>query len=170
MVRPLDSCRPGKVSQMAGGGTTPTFCLLLARVWRLRSQEHGTDGGTNKLWDPRCFPLTCQVDHKLTLLKLRLVRLSMDQKDALTVLLTGRGEANFAPIIKRMAASQQLDFDLIGLKPEVGPNGQQFASTMMFKQKFLEDLVYTYDQADEIRIYEDRVKQYVFFPLGSLVS
>ena len=112
---------------------------------------------------PAVLPLTCQVDHKLTLLKLRLVRLSMDQKDALTVLLTGRGEANFASIIKRMVASQKLDFDLISLKPEVGPNGQQFASTMMFKQKFLEDLVYTYDQADEIRIYEDRVKQYVFF-------
>ncbi|KAJ5377584.1 uncharacterized protein N7496_004993 [Penicillium cataractarum] len=89
---------------------------------------------------------------------LRLVKLSMDQKDALTVLLTGRGEANFASLIKRMATSQKLEFDLIGLKPEVGPNGQQFASTMKFKQNFLEDLVYTYDQADEIRIYEDRVK------------
>lgn len=85
----------------------------------------------------------------------------MDQKDALTVLLTGRGEANFASIIKRMTASQKLEFDLIGLKPEVGPNGQQFSSTMKFKQNFLEDLVYTYDQADEIRVYEDRVKQYV---------
>ncbi|KAJ5886607.1 uncharacterized protein N7473_009281 [Penicillium subrubescens] len=89
---------------------------------------------------------------------LRLVKLSMDQKDALTVLLTGRGEANFASIIKRMAASQKLDFDLIGLKPEVGPNGQQFATTMKFKQNFLEDLLYTYEQADEIRVYEDRVK------------
>ncbi|KAJ5153122.1 uncharacterized protein N7482_009600 [Penicillium canariense] len=89
---------------------------------------------------------------------LRLVKLSMDQKDALTVLLTGRGEANFAPIIKRMAASKKLDFDLIGLKPEVGPNGQLFPTTMTFKQKFLEDLVYTYEQAEEIRIYEDRPK------------
>lgn len=85
--------------------------------------------------------------------------MSMDQKDALTVLLTGRGEANFAPLIKRMAASQKLEFDLIGLKPEVGPNGQQFPSTMVFKQKFLEDLMCTYNQAEEIRIYEDRPKQ-----------
>ncbi|KAK9860589.1 hypothetical protein MYU51_005657 [Penicillium brevicompactum] len=89
---------------------------------------------------------------------LRLVKMSMDQKDALTVLLTGRSEAGFAEIIKRMTASQKLEFDLIGLKPEVGPNGQRFASTMNFKQNFLEDLVLTYAQAEEIRVYEDRVK------------
>ncbi|KAJ5692470.1 hypothetical protein N7462_001893 [Penicillium macrosclerotiorum] len=88
----------------------------------------------------------------------RLVKLSMEQKDALTVLLTGRGEANFADLIKRMAASKGLEFDLIGLKPEVGPAGQRFSSTMTFKQQFLEELVYTYDEAEEIRVYEDRVK------------
>jgi hypothetical protein len=85
--------------------------------------------------------------------------MSMEQKDALTVLLTGRSEAGFADVIKRMTASQKLDFDLIGLKPEVGPNGQRFATTMNFKQNFLEDLVLTYEQAEEIRVYEDRVKQ-----------
>ncbi|OQD82003.1 hypothetical protein PENANT_c024G03973 [Penicillium antarcticum] len=89
---------------------------------------------------------------------LRLVRMSMEQKDALTVLLTGRSEAGFAGIIKRMVASQKLEFDLIGLKPEVGPHGQRFSSTMEFKQAFLEDLVLTYEQAEEIRVYEDRVK------------
>jgi hypothetical protein len=91
--------------------------------------------------------------------KLSLVRNSMEQKDALTVLLTGRSEAGFSDIIKRMVASQNLDFDLIGLKPEVGPSGQRFATTMKFKQDFLEDLVFTYEQAAEIRVYEDRVKQ-----------
>ncbi|KAJ5780571.1 hypothetical protein N7457_005731 [Penicillium paradoxum] len=89
---------------------------------------------------------------------LRLVRNSMEQKDALTVLLTGRSEAGFAEVIKRMVASQELEFDLIGLKPEVGPNSQRFATTMNFKQAFLEDLVLTYEQAEEIRVYEDRVK------------
>ncbi|CAG8231693.1 unnamed protein product [Penicillium salamii] len=89
---------------------------------------------------------------------LRLVKMSMAQKDALTVLLTGRSEAGFAETIKRMVASQDLEFDLIGLKPEVGPNGQRFATTMNFKQAFLEDLVFTYAQAEEIRVYEDRVK------------
>ncbi|KAJ5594198.1 uncharacterized protein N7459_000406 [Penicillium hispanicum] len=89
---------------------------------------------------------------------LRLVKLSMEQKDALTVLLTGRSEAGFVEIIKRMVDSQKLDFDLAGLKPEVGPNNQYFANTMKFKQIFLEDLVLTYDQAEEIRVYEDRVK------------
>ena len=91
--------------------------------------------------------------------QLRLVRLSMQQKDALTVLLTGRSEDGFGDIIKRMVASQKLEFDLIGLKPEVGPNNQRFPSTMVFKRTFLEDLVLTYDQAEEIRVYEDRPKQ-----------
>ncbi|KAJ5922264.1 hypothetical protein N7516_009967 [Penicillium verrucosum] len=89
---------------------------------------------------------------------LSLVRNSMEQKDALTVLLTGRSEAGFSETIKRMVASQNLEFDLIGLKPEVGPNGQRFATTMNFKQNFLEDLVFTYEQAAEIRVYEDRVR------------
>lgn len=91
----------------------------------------------------------------------QLVELSMKQKDALTVLLTGRGEANFADIVKRIVASRQLEFDLICLKPEVGPNNQQFASTMSFKQAFLEALIATYSQAEEIQVYEDRIKQLV---------
>lgn len=96
---------------------------------------------------------------QLTLSKLRLVRMSMEQKDAVTVLLTGRSESGFTDIIKRMTASQNLEFDLIGLKPEVGPSGQRFASTMNFKQAFLADLVLTYAQAEEVRVYEDRVQQ-----------
>ena len=88
-----------------------------------------------------------------------LVQLSMQQKDALTVLLTGRGEAGFADIIKRIVASRKLEFDLICLKPEVGPNNEHFASTILFKEAFLRELMLTYHQADEIRVYEDRVKQ-----------
>ncbi|KAL4739463.1 hypothetical protein BDV11DRAFT_187477 [Aspergillus similis] len=88
----------------------------------------------------------------------QLVELSMKQKDALTVLLTGRSEAGFADIVKRMVDSRRLEFDLICLKPEVGPNGQRFPSTMDFKQNFLSDIVLTYAQADEIRVYEDRPK------------
>ena len=56
--------------------------------------------------------------------KSALVRLSMDQTDALTVLLTGRAENNFADLIKRIIASKKLSFDMICLKPETGPNGQ----------------------------------------------
>lgn len=91
-----------------------------------------------------------------------LVELSMKQKDALTVLLTGRGEANFTDIVKRIVASKKLEFDLICLKPEVGPNGQQFSTTLSFKQSFFEDLIVTYHESDEIRVYDDRIKQYVF--------
>lgn len=83
----------------------------------------------------------------------------MKQKDALTVLLTGRAEAAFSDIVKRMVDSKHLQFDLICLKPEVGPNGQRFSSTMNFKQSFLSDIVLTYEQAVEIRVYEDRPKQ-----------
>ena len=85
----------------------------------------------------------------------------MEQPDALTVLLTGRGEKNFANIITRMAASKKLDFDLICLKPKAGPNNQIFGSTMKYKQALLSDLVHTYKDADEIRVYEDRTSQYV---------
>ncbi|KAI9690073.1 MAG: hypothetical protein M1820_010037, partial [Bogoriella megaspora] len=88
----------------------------------------------------------------------RLVELSMEQNDALCVLLTGRSERNFADIIKRMAKSKKLEFDMTCLKPAVGPRNQKFASTQKFKQDLLWDIVYTYKDADEIRVYEDRPK------------
>ncbi|KAI0475440.1 hypothetical protein GGR56DRAFT_513072 [Xylariaceae sp. FL0804] len=87
-----------------------------------------------------------------------LVRLSMQQKDALCVLLTGRSEKGFSDLIRRIVDSKGLEFDLIGLKPEVGPNSEHFRSTMLFKQAFLEATMETYRQATEIRIYEDRIK------------
>jgi hypothetical protein len=83
----------------------------------------------------------------------------LQQKDALTVLLTGRKESNFAGIIKKIIASKNLSFDMICLKPQAGPNGQLFSSTMTFKQALLRDLLYTYKDADEIKVYEDRMRQ-----------
>ncbi|KAI0813883.1 hypothetical protein GGR55DRAFT_676812 [Xylaria sp. FL0064] len=85
-----------------------------------------------------------------------LVRLSMRQKDALCVLLTGRSERGFSDLIKRIVTSKGLEFDMIGLKPEVGPNSERFKSTMLFKQAFLRTAIETYKYAQEIRIYEDR--------------
>lgn len=87
----------------------------------------------------------------------------MKQKDALTILLTGRGETNFADVVKRIVDSKGLDFDLICLKPEVGPNGEHFTTTAEFKNEFLKNLVFTYKQADEIRIYEDRPRHVKHF-------
>jgi len=87
------------------------------------------------------------------------VKLSMEQPDALTVLLTGRGEQNFADLIKRIVAARNLAFDMVCLKPQAGPNSQRFQNTMHYKQSILEDLVHVYRDADEIRIYEDRSKQ-----------
>jgi hypothetical protein len=88
----------------------------------------------------------------------QLIQLSIEQKDVLTVLLTGRSETGFAPLIKKMVASKGLQFDMIVLKPKVGPNKERFSSTMLFKQAFLESLIETYRHAEEIRVYEDRIK------------
>ncbi|KAF6805346.1 tat pathway signal sequence [Colletotrichum sojae] len=87
-----------------------------------------------------------------------LVKLSIQQKDALCVLLTGRSERGFGELIKKMIQSKGLDFDMIGLKPAVSPTNQHFSSTMHFKQLFLTAVMETYKNADEIRIYEDRPK------------
>ncbi|KAL5594320.1 hypothetical protein BROUX41_001262 [Berkeleyomyces rouxiae] len=87
-----------------------------------------------------------------------LVQLSMQQTDALTVLLTGRSESAFASLVKRMVASKGLEFDLAGLKPRVSPTNETFPSTMRFKQMFLETLMFTYPGATELNIYEDRPK------------
>ncbi|KAK0113702.1 hypothetical protein ONS96_014556 [Cadophora gregata f. sp. sojae] len=87
-----------------------------------------------------------------------LIQLSMQQKDALAILLTGRSENGFAELVKKMVKAKGLDFDIISLKPAAGPNNQRFSSTMNFKQVFLESLMETYKGAEEIRVYEDRVK------------
>lgn len=88
----------------------------------------------------------------------QLVEMSMQAKEVLTVLLTGRSETHFADLVNRIVNAKRLDFDLVVLKPEVGPAGQRFESTMGFKQEFLKELVFTYKNAAEIRIYEDRPK------------
>ncbi|KAJ9624140.1 hypothetical protein H2203_005590 [Taxawa tesnikishii (nom. ined.)] len=87
-----------------------------------------------------------------------LVQLSMEQKDALTVLLTGRKESAFADLVTRMVTAKKLEFDMVCLKPAVGPNNQKITTTMSFKQDLLRDLVFTYTEASEVRIYEDRPK------------
>ncbi|KAI1456309.1 hypothetical protein F4805DRAFT_468202 [Annulohypoxylon moriforme] len=87
-----------------------------------------------------------------------LVRLSMQQNDALTILLTGRSEKGFSQLIKRIVASKGLEFDIIGLKPAIGPNHERFQSTMNFKQIFLRAVLGTYSSATHMRIYEDRPK------------
>ncbi|KXJ90233.1 hypothetical protein Micbo1qcDRAFT_205847 [Microdochium bolleyi] len=92
-----------------------------------------------------------------------LVRLSIKQEDALTVLLTGRGEQGFGDLIKRITKSRDLEFDMVGLKPAVGPNNERFRSTMDFKQVFLEHVMETYKHARELRLYEDRQKHVTRF-------
>ena len=91
--------------------------------------------------------------------QVELVRMSSEQQDVLSVLITGRAERNFAALIKRIIKSKNLRFDLVCLKAEVGPQNQRFSSTMQYKQAVLQDLVYTYHEAEVIKIYEDRPKQ-----------
>ncbi|EXJ89947.1 hypothetical protein A1O3_03014 [Capronia epimyces CBS 606.96] len=88
----------------------------------------------------------------------QLVEMSTQSKGVLTVLLTGRSETDFANLVNRIVTAKGLDFDLVVLKPEAGPSGQRFESTMGFKQEFLKELVFTYKNAEELRIYEDRPK------------
>jgi len=92
-------------------------------------------------------------------LQVELVQLTMQQTDAVCVLLTGRSESGFTGLLQRMVQAKGLQFDLICLKPEIGPSGQKFSSTMVYKQAFLSDLVRTYREAIEIRVYEDRPRQ-----------
>ena len=83
----------------------------------------------------------------------------MRQEDAMTVLLTGRAEARFGTIIKRMVKAKKLEFDMICLKPQLGPHNQRFPSTMMYKQALLREILSTYKETEELKIYEDRPKQ-----------
>lgn len=150
---------------MAVGGTTRNCLPLRAKEWTWKRPGRGTDGGTNILCDN--YQSSFRRIVVLTPCKVKLVRLSMKQKDALTVLLTGRSENRFGPLIKRMVDSKKLEFDMICLKPEVAPNGAVLPSTMEFKKALLKDLVFTYAQADAISVYEDRPGQSVipiFFP------
>ncbi|CZT15231.1 related to nucleolar rRNA processing protein GAR1 [Ramularia collo-cygni] len=87
-----------------------------------------------------------------------LVQLAMEDRENLSVMLTGRGEAAFSSLIKRMLKAKGLEFDMVCLKPTVSPAGEKFGSTMLFKQALLRDIVFTYSNATEIRIYEDRIK------------
>lgn len=80
-----------------------------------------------------------------------LVRLSMQQKDALTILLTGRSAKSFWTLIPRILNSKQLAFDMIVLKPEVMPNGARPENVIGYKCLFLEDLLNTYREAKELR-------------------
>jgi len=87
-----------------------------------------------------------------------LIRLSMKQKDALTVLLTGRAEDPFADLIHRICESKKLKFDLYVLKPLISPTNQKPSSTMSFKQDFLASLIRTYSASESMKLYEDRIK------------
>ena len=94
-----------------------------------------------------------------------LVKLSMEQKDALTVLLTGRSIKGFAPLIQRIVKSKGLEFDLVVLKPDILPDGKKAEHTIAFKCAFLEELLNTYSLAQELRC----VTGIIFLPLAARI-
>jgi hypothetical protein len=81
-----------------------------------------------------------------------LARLSIAQPDALSILLTGRGEARFADLVRRMVKSKGLDFDMTCLKPDPESN------TMDFKRNLIRAVLHTYSSVEKLTIYEDRPK------------
>lgn len=87
----------------------------------------------------------------------------MQEKDTLCILLTGRKESAFSELISRMIKAKGLEFDMVCLKPAVGPANQKFANTMSYKQELLTDLVFTYSEAEEVKMYEDRPKHTTAF-------
>lgn len=80
-----------------------------------------------------------------------LVELSAKQKNTLTVLLTGRSVKGYSGLIQRMIASKNLEFEAVTLKPETGPNSEHLRSTILFKCMFLEDVLNTYPDVEEVR-------------------
>ncbi|KAF5111967.1 hypothetical protein DV495_002424 [Geotrichum candidum] len=79
-----------------------------------------------------------------------LVRDSMANPRALTVLLTGRG-LHFGPTIAEICASKGLKFDAIILK------NPAFPRTLDFKTNVITDLLEWYRGVNDISVYEDRV-------------
>lgn len=79
------------------------------------------------------------------------MELSGKQKDALTILLTGRSAKGYSNLIRRIVASKKLEFDIIVLRPDTGPNLEHIRSTILFKCMFLEDVLDTYKDVEEIR-------------------
>jgi hypothetical protein len=93
-----------------------------------------------------------------------LARLSIAQPDALSVLLTGRGEVRYADLVRRMVKSKGLDFDMTCLKPD--SKKEPFKSTMDFKKNLIDAVLLTCTSAEMLTIYEDRshhVKQFGTF-------
>ncbi|KAF2155315.1 hypothetical protein K461DRAFT_292186 [Myriangium duriaei CBS 260.36] len=77
----------------------------------------------------------------------------------LTVLMTGRSQANFSELITRIVKAKGLQFDMVVLKPEITPTGEKVTATAKFKTMFFQDAMTAYPRATRLTIYEDRAKQ-----------
>ena len=75
----------------------------------------------------------------------------MAQRDTLSILLTGRSQRGYSGLIQRMLAAKKLDFDMICLKPETGPDGERIANTKQFKTILLAKVMDTYVHAEDLK-------------------
>jgi len=143
------------------------FCSPLpnSKIWHspTLSNLQSPDGLANGGWwhDPRILAATgkgLEIEEKRAWQGwwneniVQLVELSMQQKDALTVLLTGRGDTGFAELVHRIVKSRGLVFDMIVLKSKIMPTGQQSQNTLAFKTAFLAQLLNIYSEAQELRL------------------
>ncbi|KAK6523954.1 hypothetical protein TWF281_001911 [Arthrobotrys megalospora] len=74
----------------------------------------------------------------------------------LNVLLTGRNRKLFSETMLRLLENIGFSFDLVVLKQNHPQLGNEFATTMEFKQCFISTLLGYYCQTERISIYEDR--------------
>ena len=56
--------------------------------------------------------------------------------------------------MQRIVASKKLDFDMICLKPNVGPDGEKIQNTKVFKTMFLAKLMDIYIHAEDLKYVE----------------
>ncbi|KAL1916024.1 uncharacterized protein VTP21DRAFT_6028 [Calcarisporiella thermophila] len=82
------------------------------------------------------------------------VRRSMEDKNTLTILLTGRKRPAFIDLIQSMISEKGFHFDIICLKPD---DDELFSNTLTYKLQFLDQLLLTYPLLREMYLWEDRV-------------
>ncbi|KAI8141505.1 hypothetical protein BJV82DRAFT_518261 [Fennellomyces sp. T-0311] len=122
--------------------------LLGPGWWRdIRSLELGDQveaGGWSEFWNPHVV---------------KRARQAIADPDVLSVVLTGRRVHPFQRVLPRMLASQQLDFDMVCMRPdpelEYGPS--VFSSTMDFKQAYIINMLRRVPSVKRVVMWDDRI-------------
>lgn len=81
---------------------------------------------------------------------IELLRLSNEDENTLTIVMTGRQKKTFTSLIMDILEGKELAYDALILKTG------DFESTMSFKSQVLIELLQTYGKVEEVVIYDDR--------------